>query len=173
MWIYAAIVLASLVWGVWEVGLDWWQLAPRGGVMVMIGIILALPPVVRVFYLRNSRNGAWTALGVTLLASGGIAAVAATVPTHDMEGTLPGPTIAAETIATAGVPPGEWQLLGRTQYGQRYSPLDQITPENVAKPGAGLDLSDRRRAQAGGRAGDDLSGDAAQGRRHALYLHAA
>jgi quinoprotein glucose dehydrogenase len=30
-----------------------------------------------------------------------------------------------------GVPPGEWHAYGRTSYGQRYSPLDQITPANV------------------------------------------
>ena len=69
---------------------------------------------------------------MSLLASAGIAAVAATVPTHDLAGTLPGPTIAADTIATAGVPPGEWHAYGRTPHGRRYSPLDQITPANVS-----------------------------------------
>ena len=47
LWIYASVVVASLVWALWEVGLDWWQLAPRGGLIVIFGIILVLPPVVR------------------------------------------------------------------------------------------------------------------------------
>jgi len=29
------------------------------------------------------------------------------------------------------MPPGEWHAYGRTGYGQRYAPLDQITPQNV------------------------------------------
>lgn len=131
LWIYAAVVAANLVWALWEVGLDWWQLAPRGGLIVLIGIILVLPPVVRSIYLRHFRNSAWAALVATLLVSVGIATLAATVPTHNMAGTLPGPTIAAETIATAGVPLGEWHAYGRTPHGRRYSPLDQITPGNV------------------------------------------
>ena len=30
-----------------EVGFDWWQLAPRGGVIVLLGILLLLPWVTR------------------------------------------------------------------------------------------------------------------------------
>ena len=33
VWLYAAVMLATLAWAVWEVGLDWWRLAPRGGVV--------------------------------------------------------------------------------------------------------------------------------------------
>ena len=31
----------------------------------------------------------------------------------------------------ASVPDGEWHAYGRTGFGQRYSPLDQITPDNA------------------------------------------
>src|SRR3546814_20059908 len=30
------------------------------------------------------------------------------------------------------VPPGEWHQYGRTNFGQRYSPLDQVNVDNVA-----------------------------------------
>ena len=51
---------------------------------------------------------------------------------HRIEGNAPG--VRAEAPADAlGVPPGEWHAYGRTGHGQRYSPLDQITPENVAQ----------------------------------------
>nr|WP_246755878.1 hypothetical protein [Bradyrhizobium sp. CCBAU 53338] len=30
-------------------------------------------------------------------------------------------------------PVGDWRAYGRTQFGQRYSPLKQITPDNVGK----------------------------------------
>ncbi|WP_162913090.1 hypothetical protein [Rhodospirillaceae bacterium SYSU D60014] len=36
-------MLGSLGWAVWEVGLDWWQLAPRGDVIVLIGLYLLMP----------------------------------------------------------------------------------------------------------------------------------
>ncbi|BBI75952.2 hypothetical protein HAALTHF_51590n [Vreelandella aquamarina] len=28
LWLYALILFATLVWALWEVGLDWWQLVP-------------------------------------------------------------------------------------------------------------------------------------------------
>jgi quinoprotein glucose dehydrogenase len=41
---------------------------------------------------------------------------------------------AAEVAPDAlGVPPGDWHAYGRTAYGDRYSPLDQITTANVAQ----------------------------------------
>ena len=40
LWLYALVVLGSLGWALWEVGFDWWQLGPRGGVLVLLGIWL-------------------------------------------------------------------------------------------------------------------------------------
>src|SRR4051812_27804279 len=34
LWLYAAIVLGTLAWAVWEIGFDWWELGPRGGIIV-------------------------------------------------------------------------------------------------------------------------------------------
>ncbi len=136
LWVYATMVIASLVWALWEVGFDWWQLVPRGGVMVLFGIVLALPAIVRSLDQRPSsivRSGGWVALCVSLVGYLGVAGVAVSVQWHELSGKLPGPTIPAETIATAGVPPGEWHAYGRTPHGRRYSPLDKITPGNVAK----------------------------------------
>ena len=81
--------------------------------------------------------------------------------------------VAATPPFGGNVPDGEWHQYGRTPFGQRYSPLDQINARNVA------DLKEAWQYQTGdvkrpGRCRrDDLSGDAAQGRRHALSLHAA
>ncbi|MDP9137996.1 MAG: membrane-bound PQQ-dependent dehydrogenase, glucose/quinate/shikimate family, partial [Pseudomonadota bacterium] len=135
LWVYAGMVLASLLWSLWEVGFDWWQLAPRGGVIVVLGILLVLPPVVRSLDWKSHglfRTGGWVALGVSLVTAFGVAGTALSVPVHELSGRLPEATVPAETIATAGVPPGEWHAYGRTPHGRRYSPLDQITPGNVA-----------------------------------------
>jgi quinoprotein glucose dehydrogenase len=50
---------------------------------------------------------------------------------HKVEGELP--AARAQVAADAGsIPAGEWHAYGRTGHGQRYSPLAQITPDNVA-----------------------------------------
>ncbi|RWE75083.1 MAG: glucose/quinate/shikimate family membrane-bound PQQ-dependent dehydrogenase, partial [Mesorhizobium sp.] len=41
--------------------------------------------------------------------------------------------VAAAANLGGDMPAGEWHFYGRTPFGQRYSPLDQITPDNVAK----------------------------------------
>src|SRR3546814_15780038 len=51
---------------------------------------------------------------------------------HDIAGRLdPQPAVAEPRLGD--VPPGEWHHYGRTLYGQRYSPLTQITAENVSR----------------------------------------
>ena len=50
---------------------------------------------------------------------------------HDVSGDLPGPRVASVPATSADVPDGEWHAYGRTSYGQRYSPLAQLTPDNV------------------------------------------
>lgn len=41
--VYAVFIVATLAWAVWEVGFDWWQLGPRGGVIILIGLWLLVP----------------------------------------------------------------------------------------------------------------------------------
>src|SRR5205823_11109089 len=43
LWLYSALLLATMGWAIWEVGLDFWSLAPRGDVLVPLGIWLLLP----------------------------------------------------------------------------------------------------------------------------------
>ncbi|MCE9650509.1 MAG: glucose/quinate/shikimate family membrane-bound PQQ-dependent dehydrogenase [Parvibaculum sp.] len=130
LWLHAATVLVSLAWALWEVGLDWWALAPRGDVTVMMGILLALPWVVRSLTLPDisKRNSGWMALCASLVLSIAVGLFAMTKSPHDISGTLPERTAA---VADDGVPPGEWPAYGRTYAGDRYSPLNQITPQNV------------------------------------------
>src|SRR5882724_3961124 len=48
-WAYAMLILATLSWAVYEVGLDWWQLMPRGNFIVALGLVLAVPWIARLF----------------------------------------------------------------------------------------------------------------------------
>ena len=43
LWLYAAIVIGTLAWAVWETGFDWWELGPRGGIIVLVALWLLTP----------------------------------------------------------------------------------------------------------------------------------
>lgn len=51
---------------------------------------------------------------------------------HDQDGTLPGPR-AAVTANYAGVSDDDWTAYGRSWFGDKWSPLTQIMPQNVNK----------------------------------------
>ncbi|AZO37623.1 MULTISPECIES: glucose/quinate/shikimate family membrane-bound PQQ-dependent dehydrogenase [unclassified Mesorhizobium] len=129
LWLYALFVLATLCWAVWEIGFDWWQLGPRGGVIVLIALWLLTPWARR--GLRGPDGRAPLILAV--LASLAVAGYSMTADPHDIAGTLGTEKVAAAANLGGDMPAGEWHFYGRTPFGQRYSPLDQITPDNVAK----------------------------------------
>src|SRR5690606_28056757 len=132
LWAYATLVLVALVWAIWEVGFDWWQLAPRGGIVVLVGLWLLTPWVRRpLLRVGEARPASPWPLAATIVLSIVVAAYAMGTPSHDLSGTLPTDRIASADFG-GDVPPGEWHQYGRTPFGQRYSPLDQITPDNVS-----------------------------------------
>lgn len=138
LWLYAALCVATLAWALWEAGLDWWPLAPRLDLFFVLGALLLLPALNRPFAPEPPhvplRRGAGLALSVAL---GLVVVVSLASWTRDrwtIAGELPGAQ-AAQAPATPSdpMPPGEWHAYGRTAFGQRYSPLTQITPDNVAR----------------------------------------
>jgi quinoprotein glucose dehydrogenase len=135
--LYAAIVLGSLAWAVWEVGLDWWQLGPRGGVIIVLGLWLLTPWIRKPLGFRSPTGARYAAgatpLAVAVVISIVIAAVAMFTNSTDLEGRLPEESIAAAPNLGGNVPPSEWHQYGRTPFGQRYSPLDQVNVENVSE----------------------------------------
>ncbi len=52
---------------------------------------------------------------------------------HDITGSLPAAGTAPTPQNYAGVADGDWGAYGRSNYGDRWSPLADITPDNVAK----------------------------------------
>lgn len=132
LWLFAATLAVNLIWALWETGFDWWRLLPRGDVSVAFGLLLALPWVVRGLRPGAVRTAGWRALGACLLVALGVGAGSMFATPHDLDGRVTmreGDGAAATGVAP--VPPGEWHAYGRTSYGQRYSPLGQITPGNV------------------------------------------
>lgn len=41
--LYALLVFGTLIWSLWEVGLDWWPLAARNNVLFPMGLFLLTP----------------------------------------------------------------------------------------------------------------------------------
>lgn len=132
LWLYAALLIGSLIWAVWEIGFDWWQLGTRGGVLVLVGIWLWLP-FVRKGLTAGPRRAGMTALALANLAAIVVAGYSLFQDPLDISGSLPTEIVAANADLGATFDDGEWHQYGRTPYGQRYSPLDQITVQNVSQ----------------------------------------
>ncbi len=143
---YTAYFLASLVWSLWEIGLDWWPLGARMGVPFILGavLLLVMPTMRRHLPLDDPRRVALrsppaVALMLSMAAFAVVAVIAMTRDLHALEGTMPEAPAAPATPgaaasgadASSAVPDGEWHAYGRTGAGQRYSPLAQITAANV------------------------------------------
>ncbi|KAA1233360.1 glucose/quinate/shikimate family membrane-bound PQQ-dependent dehydrogenase [Agrobacterium tumefaciens] len=135
--VYAVFIVVTLAWAIWEVGFDWWQLGPRGGIVILIGLWLLVPWVRKPLGfasptgLRYGPN-AWP-LALSVLASIVVAGYSMAQDPHDTAGSLPQETASATPAYGGNVPDGDWHQYGRTPYGQRYSPLTQVNVENVSQ----------------------------------------
>jgi quinoprotein glucose dehydrogenase len=135
LWLYAAVVLGTLAWALSEVGLDWWGLAPRGGVIFLLGLPLLTPWLVHRLTGRGEPPRWLTAAGplAAALALAVLAGVVAMLTDpYDRPGSLPG---ARASVAAdyAGVTDGDWAAYGRSWRGEKWSPLKDITPANVSR----------------------------------------
>ncbi|WP_313016768.1 outer membrane protein assembly factor BamB family protein, partial [Atlantibacter hermannii] len=128
LWLYAALLLATMLWSIWEVGFDFWALTPRCDILVFFGIWLILPFVWR--KLPVISRPALPSMMVTLIITAGILGWAIFNDPQEINGTLKTDAAAATTAAPA-IPDGDWPAYGRNQEGQRYSPLKQINADNV------------------------------------------
>lgn len=136
LWVYALVMLAALGWAIYEVGFDWWQLAPRGSIIVPLGVWFLTPWIAQRLGWLHFGARAWGGGALVLMLAvalwGATAVQALSTDSHDVKGMVPPPLAAAGSEKSAGnVPDGEWHAYGRTAAGTRYSPLAQLTPANV------------------------------------------
>ena len=141
--VFAALLFGTAAWSVYDIGFDWWPMAARVDVFFVFGLWLLTPWITRPLTredVAGRRN--WT-----LPLWGGIAALAVVMAValasdeHDRSGVLASSSAAGSaTAASAPVtdppeasaqPDEDWRDYGRTEFGQRYSPLRQITPANA------------------------------------------
>ncbi|MGR4863910.1 glucose/quinate/shikimate family membrane-bound PQQ-dependent dehydrogenase [Caulobacter sp. LARHSG274] len=135
LWIYAALVVGTLAWAVAEVGLDWWRLTPRGGVVFLLGALLLTPWIAggleRDRASAAARRGGW-ALGLSLVLAALVGIASLFCDYHTVDGRLPGPR-AAVGRDYGGVADADWTAYSRTWLGDKWSPLRQVTPDNVGQ----------------------------------------
>jgi quinoprotein glucose dehydrogenase len=152
VWVYLATFVLTVVWALWERGFNGWAQIPRilGPAIILVLVLLAIPVLRRLDpgLSRRIMQGAVAAsvaivgLGLANLAQPMLfppAAVAQEeVPVQPApgEGTpLPPANIPAQpstpqTILQAGA---DWPAYGGSYHSTRFSPLDQITRENVSR----------------------------------------
>jgi len=126
--LYALVLVGTALWSLWESGPDFWALAPRSGVLVVFGVwllLVSLRPVAPPRFDTGSLLGA-------LVIWAGVLVYAAFNDPQTVDGRFAASAGPQPANANAGAgDPADWSAYGRTQEGTRYSPLRQITPDNV------------------------------------------
>lgn len=125
--VYAVLVLGTVVWGLWEVGSDFFALAPRLDILGLFGLALLIPAATRGF--ENAKTGKMALIGslaITIL----VMIYAVFNDPQEIRGELK--TQQPEKAKPIpGIADSDWPAYGRTQSGLRYSPLTQINESNV------------------------------------------
>jgi quinoprotein glucose dehydrogenase len=130
----AVLLLATLVWSLVEVRLDWWQLLPRLNVWFVAGIWLLLPFVYRRLRPAGGADRGRAALFASVAVTALIGIVSLFVAYHDIDGEVPAASMAATgEHDAAGVAHNDWAGYGRSNRGDRYAPAAQITPANAGQ----------------------------------------
>ncbi|KRV73676.1 glucose/quinate/shikimate family membrane-bound PQQ-dependent dehydrogenase [Pseudomonas citronellolis] len=128
--LYALFLLGSTLWAWYEVGLDWWQLVPRLALWFALGIVLLLPWLRRPLLSAGPAPKATALLGLAVVLAGATAIASQFTNPGRIEGRIDRASAGVPNAAPAQ-PEGDWQAYGRTAFGDRYSPLTQINPDNV------------------------------------------
>ena len=133
LWLFAIVLVGTLAWAVYEVQFDWWPLAARGDIIFPMALWLLTPVIVRGL-VRNepvSYGSATVPLWVGVVVASVVLIIGLLSSYHDINGTIVESGSAVQQSEADPQPDGDWRAYGRTQFGQRYSPLKQITPDNV------------------------------------------
>jgi quinoprotein glucose dehydrogenase len=130
LYIYILAFVITLVWSLFEAGLDGWALVPRlvGPFILLILALLVMPSRLA----SGKRTGRGHGAGLTVIAALGLAVAVplagAPVTALPIPPAQSGSAYFDEAIAPAAA---DWPTYGGGHGAQRYSDLSQITPDNV------------------------------------------
>lgn len=128
VWLYAALFVATVIWALWEAGLNGWALLPRVlGPFILLLAVLGCAPRLTPRPQTRKLAGLIAAIasGVMVL---GLLAVLLTPSSR--AGDLPR---ADRPVAAGDAAGADWRAYGGTYGAQRYSSLAQLTPGNVGR----------------------------------------
>ncbi|RYD21384.1 MAG: membrane-bound PQQ-dependent dehydrogenase, glucose/quinate/shikimate family, partial [Spirochaetia bacterium] len=128
-YLYVAFFVATLVWALWESGLQFWPLAARLGMFAVIGLLIGLClPSLRgasgINRIRPISYGVSTVLAVGVIA----AFISAFSPIWLVKPTST-PALASDYKPESE--PNQWVGFGRTPSGEQFAPYSQINRNNV------------------------------------------
>jgi len=127
-WLYAGVFAATLVWALWESGLNGWALTPRlVGPFILLLLVMACVPD-----LTRDRPPRRASLGLAIGASALMGVLVIAVLLAGRPPAPGAPTLGPGPLA-AGSAGADWPAYGGTYGAQRYSTLAQITPANVGR----------------------------------------
>jgi quinoprotein glucose dehydrogenase len=129
--LYAVFLLGTTIWGLWEVGSDFWALTPRLDVVFFFGLWLTLPFIYRGLLVKGT--GGRIALLASLLVTVVALVYSAYNDPQEINGTLSADHPPANAKTASAISDSDWPAYGRTQEGTRYSPLNQINDKNVGQ----------------------------------------
>ncbi len=126
--VFALVVIATIIWSLIEVGLNFWTLVPRlSGVLVLSVPALLLAP-----YVLSEQSGkVWRRSAGGLVVALLVAFGAMFFPhgvTRDTSW-----TDAPAALSDAAKAATDWSHYGRTSAGTRFVPFDQINKDNVGQ----------------------------------------
>jgi quinoprotein glucose dehydrogenase len=134
LWVFAAVLFATLFWAIWEIGFDWWPLAARGDVIYPLALWLLTPWVTRNLSVpaTSSIRAVTLPLWVGVVVGAIVLLIGINSSYGEIDGTIAAAGPAPQVSRPDPQPDDDWRAYGRTQLGQRYTPQSQITPANVA-----------------------------------------
>lgn len=152
VWVYLATFVGTVIWAFWEVGFNWWAQVPRlvAPTLILVLVLATIPTLRRLgagparthFSLVALMGAALSLMPMGQQAQAQDTTPAPTTPPQTEVPSLPEAPVEGATSepppldpATAFVMPeagADWPAYGGTHHATRYSPLEQITPQNVA-----------------------------------------
>ena len=121
--LFGVLLVVTLIWGLWESGLDAWALVPRLVAPMVLGLVLLLP-----FVRRGGRQTRTWWVGAPVIAIAAMLLIASFTSEK-----APVALAGAKPIAMNAKDAGDWKVWGRTLSGARFSPLSDIDTGNVGK----------------------------------------
>ncbi|QKJ86698.1 membrane-bound PQQ-dependent dehydrogenase [Paramixta manurensis] len=131
---FALVFIGTLIWAIWESGLDYWRWVPRFDVILLLAIAFAfLLPSIRPGVSRTAARTLGCLLSLVFLVAVGLAFVphnvteATNVPEAGQD------NFVADTGDGKASKPdsGDWYTYGGSLASQRFADTKQITPDNV------------------------------------------